>query len=106
MTKELCDCGKIAVWCYLPGFSSGNNPHLCDDCVVRGCDCNYNYSDLESYYPKPKGTEGVDWKWIEKDKVWTHIDEIGREYPCSEYMWDSEGFEREINPHIYGDSNK
>ena len=24
--KELCDCGKIAVWLYSPGYSNDNNP--------------------------------------------------------------------------------
>jgi hypothetical protein len=106
MTKELCECGKIAVWCYLPGYSSGDNPHFCDECVPRGCSCNYIYCDPNSYHPPldepnvPEGIEGRDWKWIEKGKIYTDIDHEGREYPCAEFMYDIEGFERELNPHI------
>lgn len=33
MLKELCNCGEVAVWDYLPGFSSGSNSYFCDDCV-------------------------------------------------------------------------
>lgn len=108
MTKELClKCKKnIAVWDYMPGFSNGDISVFCDDCVPRGCDCNYIYLDVDAYDPPldnpslPEGIEGVDWKWIEKDRIWVDIDEKGREYPCSEYMWDSDGWERELNPHI------
>ena len=104
--KELCECGKIAVYCYMPGFSNGDNPHFCDDCVRRGCDCNHVYIDRDAYHPAlnksilPEGEEGVDWIWIEKNVVWTDIDSKGRQYPCGEYDYDSEGWEREFNPHI------
>jgi hypothetical protein len=99
MNKELCDCGKVATWCYTPGYSSGDNPYSCDDCVNRGCSCNHRYVDVNAYHPPldnpdyPEGKEGEDWKWIEKDKIWTHIDEKGREYPCVEYFYEEEGWE-------------
>lgn len=105
MLREYCDCGKLATWCYMPGFSSGCNPHFCDDCVPRGCECNYRYCKLETTQPfediteLPEGEENVNWKWIEEGKIWVYIDEEGREYPCAEYDWDSDGYEREINPH-------
>lgn len=105
-SKEYCECGKIAIWCYMPGFSSGSSPYFCDDCVRRGCECNHRYIDVNSYHPPlenpdmPDGKEGEDWKWI-KEGVWCYIDDLGREYPCSEYMYDEEGFERELNPHDY-----
>ena len=105
MSKELCDCGNIAVWDYMSGFSDGHNSVFCDDCVPRGCECNHIYLDERTHHPPleiqslPEGEEGVDWKWIEKDIVWTYIDEKGREYPCVEFMYDSDGWEREINPH-------
>jgi len=98
MSKELCDCGNIAVWCYMPGFSSGSNPHFCDECVNRGCECNHNHLK-EEYKNNPEGVENVNWKWIEKDVSWTPIDEKGREYPCVEYMWEPEGWEKELNSH-------
>lgn len=99
--KELCDCGKVATWCYAPGFGSGKNPHLCDDCVNRGCSCNHYSIDVNAYHPPlnapilPEGIEGKDWKWIEPDKIWCDIDELGREYPCCEYMYSPEGWEIE-----------
>lgn len=89
--KERCDCGKVATWCYMPGYRDGGNSYSCDDCVSRGCDCNHNYVSVNSYHPPldspnlPEGEEGVDWKWIKTDNVWCYLDEQGREYPCCEY---------------------
>lgn len=100
MLRELCDCGKIAVFCYMPGYSSGNSPYFCDDCVHRGCSCNHKYIN-EEYLNNPEGEEGIDWKWIEEGLIWAYIDEKGREYPCAEYDCDPDGYEREINPHEY-----
>lgn len=98
--KELCDCGKVATWLYMPGFKDGRN-FVCDECVNRGCECNHNYCDVNSYHPPldspelPDGEEGVDWKWIETDKVWCYIDELGREYPCCEYDYEKDGYEKD-----------
>jgi len=98
--KDLCDCGKVAVWCYMPGYSDGNPDH-CDECVPRGCDCNHNYVDPNSYHPAlnepylPEGEEGKDWMWIEKDVMWTTLDDKGREYPCCEYMYSENGWDKE-----------
>ncbi len=97
--KELCECGAVAVWDYMPGFSNGRNSSFCNDCVPRGCECNHIYLDERTHNPplkiqsSPEGKEGVDWKWIEKDVVWTYIDEKGREYPCVEYMYDEDGWD-------------
>lgn len=101
MLKEYCECGKMSTWCYMPGHSSGRSPYYCNDCVPRGCDCNHIYCGPESdhrEYPT-EGTENVDWRWIEEGKIWVHLDEKGREYPCAEYDWDPDGYERDINPH-------
>lgn len=95
--NELCDCGQKATWLYMPGFKEGR-PFFCDDCVPRGCECNHRYVDVNSYAPpldSPDLPEGTDWKWIEKDKVWCYIDEKGREYPCCEYDYEEEGFEKD-----------
>lgn len=98
MTKEFCDCRNLAVWVYMPGFSSGDRPYFCEECVPRGCDCNlYHFEDDDT---GPQGKEDVDFRWIDKDVCWVHLDEKGREYPCSEFDWDPDGFEREINPHV------
>ena len=113
MEKELCECGKIATWVYDPGYSSGDSPYFCDDHVHRGCSCNWEYSDPNAYYPplseeeieKPTGTEGIDWKWVVKEvdghfeeirkgTCWTPLDENLREYPCCEYSYDEDGFDK------------
>jgi hypothetical protein len=104
--KELCDCGKIAIWCYGPGYMEGGNPNSCDDCVPRGCSCNHYSVDVNAYHPPlsasilPEGEEGVDWKWIAKDAVWANIDEKGREYPCCEYMYSEDGWDIEKDSNI------
>jgi hypothetical protein len=98
MSKELCSCGAVAVWDYMPGFSNGSSSLFCDDCVPRGCACNHRYSDVNAYHPPlekpdlPDGEEGKDWKWV-SEGVWCHIDEKGREYPCVEYMYDEDGWD-------------
>lgn len=107
MTKEYCDCRNLAVWVYMPGLSGGERPFFCDECVPRGCDCNHIYCKIDAYHPPldephlPVGVENIDWKWIEKDVSWTALDDEQRELPCSEYDYDPQGFEREINPHFY-----
>ena len=101
MNKELCECGKMAVWCYEPGYSNGDSPYFCDDCVHHGCTCNWDFVNEFGY---PEGIEDIDWKWIthpgnehmnkiEKGECWTYIDEQGREYPCCEYGYDENGFD-------------
>ena len=102
MTNELCTCGKRAVWCYLPGYSSGSSPYFCDECVHRGCSCNHRYvkDKLFKEGDIPEGEEGKDWIWVEEGSVWTSIDDKGREWPCAEYDYDPDGYERKINPHI------
>jgi len=102
MTNELCTCGKRAVWCYLPGYSSGSSPYFCDECVHRGCSCNHRYvkDKLFKEGDIPEGEEGKDWIWVEEGSVWTSIDDKGREWPCEEYDYDPDGYELEINPHI------
>ena len=111
MAKHLCDCGKVAIWIYMPGYSGGHNPYSCDDCVPRGCSCNFYHANPNDYHPaadegdKPEGVEGKDWKWIERqateyelaiDKsegLWVYLDEKGRESPCVEFEYDEDGFD-------------
>ena len=99
--KEKCNCGKIAVWYYTPGYSGDGNPYKCDDCVHRGCECNYNYVDEDGYDPPLNEKylptdEDKPFKWI-NDKVWVHLDDKGREYPCCEYWYDKNGFDVDEN---------
>lgn len=98
--KILCDCGKLAVWCYVPGYRDGSSPYVCDDCVNRECECGHRYIDPHSYDPPlesedhPIGIEGVDWIWVSYEKkAWQKIDEKGRPYPCCEYHYDQDGFD-------------
>ena len=108
-SKETCDCGKVATWLYMPGYGDGSNPFSCDDCVPRGCDCNHHYVSVDAYHPpldkpdlpNPDEVEGVDWKWLEKDKVWCYLDpDNGLEYPCCEYEHDYEGFEKDEEDNV------
>jgi hypothetical protein len=97
---ENCNCGQSAVWLYMPGFQEGN-PFFCNDCVPRGCECNNRHVSKDAYHPPlenpdlPEGIEGVDWKWIAKDEIWCSIDDKGREWPCCEYDYDEEGYEKD-----------
>lgn len=91
MFKELCDCGNVANYCYLPGFKDESNPYFCDDCVSRGCTCNYHYTSYES----PEGENGVDWVWIDEGKIYSYIDNKGRFYPCAEYDYDPDGYDKD-----------
>jgi hypothetical protein len=99
--KEPCDCGEMALWCYLPGYSDDSSPYSCDECVHRGCSCN-EYSTVPEHYHPPggispdneDGEENVDWKWLNEEKTsWAYIDERGRRYPCCEYMYEKDGFD-------------
>jgi hypothetical protein len=90
MSKEICDCGNEAIYCYLPGHSNGDNPFSCDSCVPRGCSCNYHYLDYEN----PEGELGVDWVWIDEGKIYSYVDNEGRFYPCVEHDYDPDGYEK------------
>lgn len=99
--KQLCDCGRVATWWYMPGFRDFRNPHFCDSCVSRGCSCNEYYTELNeedlpfTIEPTEKdGDEGFDWIWLNKEKTkWARIDEEGRRYPCCEYMYSEDGWD-------------
>ena len=95
MKKELCKCKNIATWIYMPGSDNRETPYYCDNCVPRGCSCDHHYLVEEYDDSPPNNNENVDWKWIEKDKIWCHIDEKGREFPCIEYDYDENGFEKD-----------
>jgi hypothetical protein len=115
MSKAKCDCGKMAVYVYMPGFSGGANPYFCDDCISSsddiGCSCNWHHTNVNAYDPPidnpelPEGIENKDWRWVEHpgdeymgkitkaDGVWQYLDEKGRPYPCVEYDYDKDGFD-------------
>jgi hypothetical protein len=90
---ELCECGKIAVWIYMPRAE-----FYCDDCVSRGCDCQLDHEDdfclrgvetLDDYNNFLKGLRDGTNPLVEKHAK----DEQGRLLPCVEFMYDANGFE-------------
>jgi hypothetical protein len=118
--KEICGTckEKMAVWIYVPGYSNGASPYKCNDCISSvewvGCACNWRFSDVNAYHPPldkpelPEGIEGKDWKWVvfagdehmeeikKEEGVWQYVDEMGRPYPCCEYDYEEDGFDKEI----------
>jgi hypothetical protein len=99
--KELCDCGTVAVWWYMPAYEGKKEEHpfYCNDHVPRGCDCNHYSTRGEDYLPE--GGNGISptpedqpVKWLD-DHTWTRVDEQERESPCCEYMYDEKGFDIE-----------
>jgi hypothetical protein len=113
--RELCDCGKMAVWIYMPGYGDKSNPYHCEDCISSkddvGCSCNWHHTDVNAYFPPldkpevPEGVEGVDWRWVvhpgnermdeikREEGIFQYLDEKGRPHPCCEYEYDKDGFE-------------
>jgi len=108
--KEKCKCGKMAVWCYMPGYGDNSSSYHCDDCVPRGCSCNVNFIDNlekeENYKDGDKVlflNESHDFfnekVGCSKEEA-THyeiLDEQGRREPCIEYWYDEEGFDIDEN---------
>jgi len=93
--KEVCECGEIATWLYMP--SSNDSPFYCDLCVPRGCSCNHRYVDVNAYQPPLESPdlptdEDLPIKWIEENKIWCHVDENGKEFPCVEFMYEEDGW--------------
>lgn len=102
----------MAQWIYMPGFSGGANPYFCDDCVSSvddiGCSCCWNSALEQEGLPQdlPEGIEGKDWRWVEneenefmgeitkEDGYWIELDERGRPYPCVEFEYDEDGFDK------------
>ena len=77
--KERCNCGKMAVWLYMPS-GGGNSPYYCDNCVPRGCSCQL----------KPKDGN---WENSNEDNWVQPLDGKGRKFPCCEFDYSEEGFE-------------
>lgn len=73
-----CHCNKDAAWYYEPSCSGRR--FYCDDCVPRGCTCNYEYVVYEG---EPKDDNFI---WHDKEHgIYETLDEKGRRYPCCEY---------------------
>jgi hypothetical protein len=103
--KHKCECGKLAVYFYMPVTEHGDNHYYCEDCVPVneeiGCSCNWHYcKDGE----QPIGVENVDWKWVVKEadehiseitkdeKIFINLNEDKKPYPCSEFDYSSDGY--------------
>ena len=72
---DKCDCGKVAVWLYLPSYSGEQiNDFYCDICVPRGCSCNMEPTD-----GNPDNLDLDNWK--------EPLDEQGRKFPCCEFSY-------------------
>ncbi len=90
---EICDCGEIATWLYMPSSESKEHPFYCDKCVPRGCSCNntsleedYAQLEIENYKKNKQNYK------IENGEI-IPLDSLGRELPCCEYDYDEDGFE-------------
>ncbi len=105
INKIKCNCGKIATWLYTPGEKF---PFYCDDCVPRGCSCNWRNRQRDGLIEGelPQGFEGKNWKWVtieeqknhgvnnpEEKIFWVELDEDGKTYPCCEYDYDEKGYD-------------
>ncbi len=75
--KFLCLCSKLAIW-WQP--TRDYYPYFCDDCVPRGCSCNF---DLK---------EGKDPSSENEGDYFEVLDESERKKPCIEYFYDIDGF--------------
>jgi hypothetical protein len=74
------------------------DPFYCEECVPRGCECNNRYVKEEENPDNPPSelSEFNKWKWIIPGKVWCYIDEEGREYPCCEFDYEKEGWDKRV----------
>jgi len=102
---QKCDCGKTAVYTYMPASDSSENPYYCDDCISDenndGCSCNWHWigtnASVEDAWEieLPEGVEGKDWRWVnDKKEYWISLDDRGRPYPCCEFDYDENGYEK------------
>ena len=101
----------------MPGYKPGENPFHCEECVPRGCSCNWNYIERDEF---PKGAEGKDWSWITIDdwqalysnreskitpedlrqkQIWYYLDsQLGKPFPCCEFSYDEDEIEESFKP--------
>lgn len=94
--KFNCSCGTTAVWVYMPSSNPPRYPYFCENCVSRGCSCGHEFTPDSDVGQKngfgelpPKDNN---WKWIEESISWCLTDELGRELPCCEFSYQSDGF--------------
>jgi len=93
-------CKEKAVYWYAPATNKKCNRYYCEEHVPRGCTCNHRYVKEDAYTPSLNNpdyptSEDIPFKWIKENEIWCHLDNKGREYPCCEYWYEEEGFEKE-----------
>jgi len=94
MAKQMCACGKVATWMYMP-----RSKVYCENCVPRGCICQIDenfldemevdFSSLEESDNFIKSLRDGTSKFLDKHAR----DEKKRLLPCVEYMYDEAGFD-------------
>ncbi len=67
-----CKCNELAIWMYAPSSDTRKEKdrYYCDDHISRGCDCQ-----------------------IDPNTGIEDTDDMGRKYPCCEYLFDDRGFD-------------
>lgn len=86
--KIKCKCGKLATWIYMP---SDNDWACCDDCVPRGCTCNINLKENLTFNTE----EEYNILCSNPDNLIEDLDERGRKYPCCEWWYNEEGWDKD-----------
>lgn len=92
MTKIKCSCGKKAVWIYGPSSDhmKPEDRYCCDKCVPRGCSCNWDVKPGIKYI-----LDEFDNIINPEEDLYEVTDEDGLYYPCCEWLYDKDGFEKE-----------
>lgn len=101
------ECDNIAQWCYLPNCDVETlKGFYCDECVPRGCTCNILDFELfgepdenknVGFYDKDeKNFDEKDMYKERKDSTfyYEYLDEKCRRFPCCEYDYSEDGFEK------------
>lgn len=89
MKKEKCNkCRNKAVWCYLPNEDVG---FFCEIHVPRSCSCQLVLKkDVQEILSR-------DGEILNPDSDFEPAkDELGRDLPCCEYHFNSEGFDQDF----------
>lgn len=89
MKNKCYNCNQVAKWLYIPGKNEPTGcDFFCDDCVPRGCSCNWELR------PGVEANIGRSGCIINPDTdYYEPVDEDGRKYPCCEYWYRENGWE-------------
>lgn len=88
--KKCCKCNDVAVWYYMPsGEREEADRFFCDNCIKRGCSCNW-ISDDEQRLMIDESYTGIEDNPVNPFKQTT--DAKGRLLPCCEYEYNECGW--------------